>query len=113
MEFIRTTGISHNVVRRYLRSAEAPRYKRRAPRRSKLGPFKSYVGERSRAATPSRIPATALWIELRAPRLSGRQRRDTSITFWRNEGRTNSRSILREILLKARRHLPISSGFRR
>jgi transposase len=62
----RTTGISRNVVRRYLRSPEAPRYKRRAPRPSKLDAFKNYVAERLRAAAPSRIPATALLIELRA-----------------------------------------------
>lgn len=62
----RATGISRNVVRRYLRSPEAPRYARRAPRPSKLDPFKSYVAERLRAAAPSRIPATALLIELRA-----------------------------------------------
>jgi len=62
----RTTGMSRNVVRRYLRSPEAPRYKRRAPRPSKLDPFKSYVAERLRAAAPKRIPATLLLIELRA-----------------------------------------------
>jgi len=62
----RTTGISRNVVRRYLRSPEAPRYRRRAPRVSKLDPFKRYVAERLRAAAPSRIPATALLIELKA-----------------------------------------------
>src|SRR5690242_17600301 len=62
----RTTGLSRNVVRRYLRSPEAPRYKRRVPRPSKLDPFKSYVAERLRAAAPSRIPATVLLIELRA-----------------------------------------------
>src|SRR6516162_629736 len=54
----RTTGISRNVVRRYLRTPEAPRYKRRAPRPSKLDPFKQYVAERLRAAAPHRIPAT-------------------------------------------------------
>ena len=62
----RATGVSRNVVRRYLRSPEAPRYKRRAARRSKLDPFKSYIAERLRAAAPSRMPATALLIELRA-----------------------------------------------
>jgi transposase len=62
----RATGVSRNVVRRYLRSPDAPRYKRRAARRSKLDPYKSYIAERLRAAAPSRIPATALLIELRA-----------------------------------------------
>jgi transposase len=61
----RTTGLSRNVVRRYLRSPEAPRYNRRVPRSSKLDPFKNYVAERLRAAAPSRIPATVLLIELR------------------------------------------------
>jgi transposase len=63
---VKTTGISRNVVRRYLRSPEAPRYKLRAPRPSKLDPFKDYVAERLRAAVPSRIPGTVLLIELRA-----------------------------------------------
>jgi transposase len=62
----RTTGISRNVVRRYLRAPGAPRYKRRAPRPSKLDPFKQYVAERLRAAAPNRIPATVLLIELKA-----------------------------------------------
>jgi transposase len=62
---VRTT-VSRNVVRRYLRSLEAPRYKGRAPRASKLDPFKNYIAERLRAAAPKRIPATVLLIELRA-----------------------------------------------
>ena len=76
----RTTGISRNVVRRYLRSPGAPRYKRRAPRQSKLDPFKSYAAERLRAAAPSRIPATAPLIELRARgRLAFRQPRPPAL----------------------------------
>src|SRR6185503_17695786 len=55
----RATGVSRNVVRRYLRSPEAPRYKRRVARRSKLDPFKSYIAERLRAAAPSRMPDCA------------------------------------------------------
>jgi transposase len=51
---VRTTGVSRNVVRRYLRSLEAPRYKRRAPRASKLDPFTNYIAERLRAAAPKR-----------------------------------------------------------
>jgi transposase len=68
---VRTTGVSRNVVRRYLRSAEAPRHKRRAPRASKLDPFKNYIAERLRAAAPKRIPATVLLIELRARSYQG------------------------------------------
>ena len=67
----RTTGVSRNAVRRYLRRPEAPRYKRRAPRPSKLDPFKQYVAERLRAAAPNRIPATVLLVELRARGVRG------------------------------------------
>src|SRR3974377_597289 len=63
---VRRTGVSRNVVRRYLRSPEAPRYRRRAPRPSKLDPCKNYITERVRAAAPKRIPATVLLVELRA-----------------------------------------------
>ncbi len=41
------------------------RYKPRPPRPSNLDPFKSYVMERLRAASPELIPASVLLIELR------------------------------------------------
>jgi transposase len=52
-------------VRRYLRSEGLPRYEREA-RPSKLDPFKQYIDERVKAATPDWIPATVLLREIRA-----------------------------------------------
>ena len=53
-------GVSRNTVRRYLRDAEAARYKSRPPRPTKLDPFKGYVIERLRSAAPERIPGSVL-----------------------------------------------------
>jgi transposase len=64
-EIARETGLSRNTVRRYLRDGEAPRYKPRPPRPTKLDRFKSYVIERLRAAAPDQIPSSVLLIELR------------------------------------------------
>jgi transposase len=64
-EIARETGVARNAVRRYLRDEEAARYKPRPPRLGKLDPFKPYVIERLRAATPEWIPATVLLTELR------------------------------------------------
>jgi transposase len=64
-EIAREMGVSRNTVRRYLRDAEAARYKARPPRPTKLDPFKGYVVERLRAAAPERIPASVLLMELR------------------------------------------------
>jgi transposase len=63
-EIARETGASRNTVRRYLRDESAARYKRRAPRTTKLDPFKDYVIERLTAAAPERIPASVLLREL-------------------------------------------------
>src|SRR3974377_1718403 len=63
---VRRTGVSRNVVRRFLRSAQGLRDRGRARRPSKLDPCKNYITERLRAAAPKRIPATVLLVELRA-----------------------------------------------
>jgi transposase len=61
----RMLDVSRNTVRRYLRSSGLPRYQREV-RPSKLDPFKQYLDERVKAATPDWIPATVLLRELRA-----------------------------------------------
>jgi len=58
-EIARMLDVSRNTVRRYLRSEGLPRYQREA-RPSKLDPYKHYLDERTRAATPDWIPATVL-----------------------------------------------------
>jgi transposase len=64
-EIAREMGVSRNTVRRYLRDAEAERYKPRPLRSTKLDPFKGYIEERLTAAAPERIPGTVLLAELR------------------------------------------------
>ena len=64
-EIARETGAARNTVRRYLRDAEAERYKPRLARSTKLDPFKDYIVERLAAAAPERIPASVLLMELR------------------------------------------------
>ncbi len=58
-EIARMLDVSRNTVRRYLRGKGFPRYEREA-RASKLDPFKQYIEERVKAATPDWIPATVL-----------------------------------------------------
>jgi len=57
-------GCSRNTVRRYLREAQAARYKPRAPRPCKLDPYKDYLHERVAQARPRWIPATVLLREI-------------------------------------------------
>lgn len=57
-------GCSRNTVRRYLRSAGAPRYGPRAPRPCKLDAYKPYLLERIEQARPRWIPATVLLREI-------------------------------------------------
>lgn len=64
-EIARETGLARNTVRRYLRDEAATRYAGRAPRASKLDPFKDYVASRLAAAAPDVIPAIVLLAELR------------------------------------------------
>src|SRR5215467_11892568 len=63
-EIARQTGLSRNTVRRYLREPERDRYGPRAPRPTKLDPFKVYLVERIEAARPRWIPATVLMRDL-------------------------------------------------
>lgn len=64
-EIAREMGVSRNTVRRYLRSAEASRYKQRPQGPAKIDPFKSYITERLAAAAPDLIPAKVLFDEIR------------------------------------------------
>ena len=63
-EIAREVGASRNTVRRYLRDAEASRYKERPERPCKIDPFKDYIGERLAAAAPDLIPAKVLFDEI-------------------------------------------------
>lgn len=62
----RELGISRNTVREYLRDkSRGTGQPNRAPRPSKLDPFKDYLNQRVEAARPQWIPATVLLRELR------------------------------------------------
>lgn len=67
-------GASVNTVRRYLADDQAPRYKRRAARASKLEPFMDYLRQRVEAARPHWIPATVLCREVRERGFAGSER---------------------------------------
>ena len=59
-------SISRWTVRKYLRSPGLePCYGPRAPKPSKLDPFKNYIRQRLRYAAPRRLPATVLLQEIR------------------------------------------------
>lgn len=65
-------GVSRNTVRKYLRDQAAePIYPQRAPRPTKLDPFKSYLNERIAAAKPHWIPASVLLREIQAKGYTG------------------------------------------
>lgn len=65
-------GVSRNTVRKYLRDQAAePIYPQRAPRPTKLDPFKVYLNERVAAAKPHWIPASVLFREIQAMGYSG------------------------------------------
>lgn len=61
----REVGVSRNTVRRYLRDAEAARYRGRPPRPSLLVGFEDYIAARVTAALPNRLSAVVLLRELR------------------------------------------------
>lgn len=73
-QIARKLGISRNTVTRYLESPEAPRYKMREPRPTKLEPFKAYIEKRIAEARPDWIPAPAMLRELRAQGYTGQVR---------------------------------------
>jgi transposase len=64
-EIAREVGVSRNTVRRYLRAADAVRYRARPPRPGKLAGHEAYVAGRVAAAAPERLAATVLLRELR------------------------------------------------
>jgi transposase len=57
-------GLARNTVRKYLRSEQVPKAKERAPRPSKLDPFREYLQKRIREAHPQWIPASVLGQEI-------------------------------------------------
>lgn len=61
----RQMGVSRNTVRKYLRSAETPRYAPRCKRPGKLDPYKASILKRLAAARPDWIPASVMARELR------------------------------------------------
>lgn len=63
-QIVRETGLSRNTVRKYLRTQAPPTYGPRAPRATKLDPYKAYLQERVEAARPDWIPATVLIREI-------------------------------------------------
>ncbi len=65
-EITRELGISRNTVRKYLKQEGPPIYGPRAPRPTKLDPYKCYLTERVEAARPDWIPATVLLREIQA-----------------------------------------------
>ncbi len=68
----RKLSISRNTVKRYLRDPkQTPEYSQRAKRPSVLDPFKPYLLERIRAASPDWIPATVLFREIKARSYEG------------------------------------------
>ncbi len=68
------TGMAVNTVRKYLEADGAPRYGPRPVRPGKLEPFKGYLAERVKAASPEWIPATVLAREIRAMGFGGCER---------------------------------------
>lgn len=63
----RDLQVSRETVRKYLREPKRePGYGPRAPRPSKLDPFKDYIRMRIREAAPRRLPATVYLREIRA-----------------------------------------------
>lgn len=68
------TGLSRNTVRKYLRKElQLPAYGPRAPRSSKLDPFKDYILDRIEAAKPDWIPAPVLCREIQARGYDGKE----------------------------------------
>ncbi|MGB0087039.1 MAG: IS21 family transposase [Rhodomicrobiaceae bacterium] len=62
----RSTGLSRNTVRRYLRGGEVAAQRKRGTKRAeKLDPFKDYIRDRLLAAAPDVIPAVVLFGEIR------------------------------------------------
>lgn len=73
-QIARQLGISRNTVARYLDSPQAPRYKMRDARPTKLDAFKAYITKRVDEAHPEWIPAPAMMRELRTLGYTGQIR---------------------------------------
>lgn len=73
-QIARKLGISRNTVARYLDAPEAPRYKLRSARPTKLDAFKAYIARRITEAHPEWIPAPAMLRELQALGYTGQIR---------------------------------------
>ncbi len=73
-EIAHRLGVSRNTVVRYLATDDVPRYKPRAPRPTKLDPFREYICQRMQAAAPDLIAASALLRELKAQGYKGQLR---------------------------------------
>jgi transposase len=70
-EIARDTGVSRNTVRAVLRGEHDDRYGPRAPRPTKLDPYKDYVRDRLASAGKETLRATVLLREIRALGYSG------------------------------------------
>jgi transposase len=68
------SGVAVNTVRKYLAEGGPPSYGPRAPRGSKLDPYKGYLSSRVEAARPHWIPATVLCREIREQGFGGCER---------------------------------------
>jgi len=63
----KSTGLSRNTVRRYLRGGEGAATRKPGPERpQKLDAYKGFINERMAAAVPDVIPATVLFREITA-----------------------------------------------
>ncbi|MGH7707854.1 MAG: IS21 family transposase [Vulcanimicrobiaceae bacterium] len=65
-EIAREAGVARNTVRSVLRGAHDGRYGPRMPRRAKLEPYQSYIGNRLEGAGKVALRATVLLREIRA-----------------------------------------------
>lgn len=72
-QICRTLGLARNTVRKVLRAPEVPMEKVRRPRASKLDPYRDYLVERLRQASPLSIPAAVLYREILALGYTGKE----------------------------------------
>ena len=70
-EIARDAGVSRNTVRAVLRGEHDGQYGPRAPRPSKLDPYKDYVRDRLASAGKEALRATVLLREIRAQGYAG------------------------------------------
>ncbi|MFP3011687.1 MAG: IS21 family transposase [Rickettsia sp.] len=58
-------GVSVNTVRKYLKYEGTPRYKNRAHLITKIGPYKNYLEDRIKSASPIVLPGTVIFQEIK------------------------------------------------